>query len=185
MTVRHRRRSVHAEAIAPWMTLSVILLIWWAGAKTLDWALPDVESPLVSFGARNDPAVPKAKPVDVGPWRTEGCSAQVDGRPTISANTRCWVRTSTIFSGPFAPHPGSRIWTPTISSRAFTMRAAQRAHEAIDILAPSGTDVLAVEDGNSREAVYQQRPADSRSISSIRQKNSSTTTRISTAMRLD
>ena len=44
-------------------------------------------------------------------------------------------------------HSGARISTPTISCRAFTMRAAARAHEAIDILAPRGTDVLAVEDG--------------------------------------
>ena len=35
MTTRHRRRSVQAEAIAPWVALSVVLLVWWAGATAL------------------------------------------------------------------------------------------------------------------------------------------------------
>ena len=64
MTLRHRRRSIHAEAIAPWAALSFILLIWWAGAKTLDWAKPGHQSPLTSFGRRVDRSVPKTDPVD-------------------------------------------------------------------------------------------------------------------------
>ena len=61
MRVHHRRRAVHAEAIAPWVALSVVLLMWWAGAKALNWARPGHPGPLATYGARVDPSVPKAK----------------------------------------------------------------------------------------------------------------------------
>ena len=52
---------MQAETIAPWVALSVVLLVWWAGAAALNWARPDVSTPNVSFGARVDPSVPKAE----------------------------------------------------------------------------------------------------------------------------
>ena len=37
---RTYRRSAHVEAVAPWVALSVILLMGWAGAKAVNWARP-------------------------------------------------------------------------------------------------------------------------------------------------
>jgi len=144
MTVRHRRRSLHAEAIAPWAALTFILLMWWAGAQTLKWALPDIESPL-SFGARNDPAVPKATPVDVAPGEPK-LVPRADGRATIAPNTR-------VFGSDIDDLRGRSLLIPVRDLEAddlvssFHDARGSRTHEAIDILAPRGTDVLAVEDG--------------------------------------
>src|SRR5437764_14493603 len=44
---RTYRRSAHVEAIAPWAALSVILLMWWAGAKTVAWIRPHVAAPIL------------------------------------------------------------------------------------------------------------------------------------------
>ena len=145
MTVRHRRRSLDAEAIAPWVALTFILLMWWAGAKTLKWALPDVESPLVSFGARNDPAVPKAKPVDVDRGEPK-LVPRGDGRPTIAANTRVLGSDIDDLRGRSLLIPVRDLDADDLVSSFHDARGS-RAHEAIDILAPRGTDVLAVEEG--------------------------------------
>ena len=65
MTIRHRRRSVHAEAIAPWVALSVVLLIWWAGAKALNWARPGHQTPLdVRLARASIRPCRRSKPVD-------------------------------------------------------------------------------------------------------------------------
>jgi murein DD-endopeptidase MepM/ murein hydrolase activator NlpD len=114
---RHRRRSAHVEAIAPWAALSVVLLMWWVGASALNWVRPGDNGPLMSFRSSADPAVPKAKPVDT--VRPDPALTAGGAGPTISAQTKI---------------AGSDI-------------ESLRRHEAIDILAPRGTEVLAVEDG--------------------------------------
>jgi murein DD-endopeptidase MepM/ murein hydrolase activator NlpD len=129
MRIRHRRRSVHAEAIAPWASLSVILLIWWAGARVLQWARPldqvKPEPVLVSAPARG---------------------AKMPS-PTISAKTV--VRGSDIedLRSRSLAIPVRGLDAEDLVSSFDDARGASRRHEAIDILAPRGTDVLAVEDG--------------------------------------
>jgi murein DD-endopeptidase MepM/ murein hydrolase activator NlpD len=145
MTTRHRRRSVQAEAIAPWLALSVVLLVWFAGAQAVRWARPGHQYPLLSFGTRVDSSVPKAKPVDATP--REAAIRSTNAGPTISANTP--VRGSDL--------ENLRARSLAIPVRGFEVddlvssfddaRGGSRRHEAIDILAPRGTDVLAVEDG--------------------------------------
>ena len=145
MSLRHKRRSLHPEAIAPWAALSFILLIWWAGAKTLNWVRPGHQYPLMSFGARVDPDVPKTEPVDTVP-EAPALTATPAG-PTISANTM--ILGSDLASlrsrGLLVPVKG--IATDDLDSSFHDARGSSRRHEAIDILAPRGTDVLAVEDG--------------------------------------
>ncbi|MSO57190.1 MAG: M23 family metallopeptidase [Acidobacteria bacterium] len=145
MSLKHRRRALHAEAIAPWAALSFVLLIWWAGAKTLTWARPDHQYPLMSFGARVDPAVPKVEPVDAVPV-VAALEPGIAG-PTISAVT-------TVSSGDMATLrsrsllvPVRGIATDDLDSSFHDARGGSRRHDAIDILAPRGTDVLAVENG--------------------------------------
>ena len=143
MTVRHRRRSVNAEAIAPWLTLSVILLIWWAGAKTLNWA--GVSNPLWPENAGVDRSVPKTQPVDqvrpepsVGPRR--------DGA-TISADTRVLGSDIDDLRSRSLMVPVRGLAPADLVSSFHDARGGSRQHEAMDILAPRGTDVLAVENG--------------------------------------
>jgi murein DD-endopeptidase MepM/ murein hydrolase activator NlpD len=141
---RHRRRSVHAEAVAPWVALSVVLLVWWAGATALDWVRPGRTLPQISLGARVDPSVPKAKPVDEVP--PEPVVAARDAGPTISANTM--VRGSDLdhLRRQSLAIPVRGLEADDLVSSFYDARGSRR-HEAIDILAPRGTDVVAVEDG--------------------------------------
>ena len=50
MSRTRRRSSVNAEAIAPWVALSVILLMWWAGAKMVAWIRPLPAGPVAALG---------------------------------------------------------------------------------------------------------------------------------------
>jgi murein DD-endopeptidase MepM/ murein hydrolase activator NlpD len=144
MTTRHRRRSVHAETVAPWIALSVVLLVWWAGARALNWARPGHQTPLTSFGARADSSVPKAEPVDDVPSEAK-LAPRVDG-PTISANTIVRGSDFDILRERSLLIPVRGLDADDLVS-SFADARGRRRHEAIDILAPRGSDVLAVEDG--------------------------------------
>jgi peptidoglycan LD-endopeptidase LytH len=141
MTIRHRRRSVQVEAVAPWVTLSIILLIWWAGAKTLNWVRPDY--PAMSFNAGVDESVPKARPVDEGPH--DPLVARRSG-PTISANTMVLGSDVNDLRGRSLAVPVRGLDADQLVSSFHDARGSRR-HEAIDILAPRGSDVLAIENG--------------------------------------
>ena len=141
---RHRRRSLHAEAVAPWIALSVVLLVWWAGVKALGWAWPGHQTTLMSSSARVDPSVPKVEPIDDVP--PEPTLVPRDAGPTISANTM--VRGSDLenLRRKSLKIPVRGVDDDDLVS-SFEDARGRRRHEAIDILAPRGTDVLAVEDG--------------------------------------
>jgi peptidoglycan LD-endopeptidase LytH len=145
MTSRHRRRSVHAEAVAPWVALSVVLLMWWAGAKALDWARADRQPSLFSFGGRVDPGGKKAKSVDDVP--PEPSLKARDAGPTISANTTVSGSDLAGLRRRTLDLPVRGLDAGDLVSSFEDARGRSRRHEAIDILAPRGTDVLAVEDG--------------------------------------
>ena len=144
MTIRHRRRSVHAEAVAPWVALSVVLLIWWAGAQALNWARPGHHSPLTSFGVRVDPVVPKAKPIDDVP--PDPALTTRDATLTIAPNTIVFGSDLENLRSRSLHIPVRGLEADDLAS-SFDDARGRRRHEAIDILAPRGTDVLAVEDG--------------------------------------
>jgi murein DD-endopeptidase MepM/ murein hydrolase activator NlpD len=135
---------VDAEAVAPWAALSFILFIWWAGAKALDWAKPGYESP--SFHARIARDVPKTDPVDTAPDEPALTAGKPATEATISPNT-------TIYSSDLSSLQARELMIPVrgITSddlvSSFDDARGSRRHEAIDILAPRGTEVLAVEDG--------------------------------------
>jgi murein DD-endopeptidase MepM/ murein hydrolase activator NlpD len=144
VTTRHRRRSVHAEAIAPWAALSVVLLVWFAGAQALKWARPGHQYPLLSFGSRSESSVPKVKPVDAVP--PEAAIAPRDVGPTISANTLIRGSDLETLRARSLAIPVRGLEADDLAS-SFDDARGSRRHQAIDILAPRGTDVLAVEDG--------------------------------------
>jgi murein DD-endopeptidase MepM/ murein hydrolase activator NlpD len=154
MSIKHRRRAIHAEAIAPWVALSLILLMWWAAAKTLEWMRPSHRSPLWSIGrgtgesgrdARADPAIPRADPID-----------EVPPQPKLEAAPRAGLSIEALTSVSRSDIDDLRSRHLLIPVRGIDAGAlassfhdsrGRRDHEAIDILAPRGTDVLAVEDG--------------------------------------
>ena len=145
MRVQHRRRAVHAEAIAPWVALSVVLLMWWAGAKALNWARSAHPGPLTNYGTRVDPSVPKAKPVDDVP--REPALAARGVAPTISAHTAVLGSDIDDLRRRSLLVPVRGLQAEDLVSSFDDARGSSRQHEAIDILAPRGTDVIAVENG--------------------------------------
>jgi len=133
MTLRHRRRSIHAEAVAPWAALSFILLIWWAGAKTLEWAKPG------DFLSKMDPVDTQPSEPALTPNRRT-TEATISANPMISASDLDNLRSRSLTI------PVQGIASDDLVS-SFQDARGTRRHEAIDILAPRGTDVVAVEDG--------------------------------------
>jgi len=142
---RHRRRSVQVEAVAPWAALSVVLLMWWIGARTLNWVRPGDYGPLMSFGSSAEPSVPRIKPVDE--VRPEPVVTPGHSVPTISANTKIAGSDIDNLRHRSLMIPVRGIVSDDLVSSFEDARGSSRRHEAIDILAPRGTEVVAVEDG--------------------------------------
>ena len=143
-TTRHRRRAVQVETIAPWVALSVVLLVWWAGAKAVDWARSG-SSPSMSFADRVDQSVPKTKAIDTVP--RDATLSTANSGPTISSDTVVSGSDLEILRGRSLTIPVRGVEADDLVSSFSDARGGSRRHEAIDILAPRGTDVLAVEDG--------------------------------------
>ena len=148
MTTRHghRRRAIQAESIAPWIALSVVLLTWWAGATALDWARDVRDAPTAPFNAGVDSSIPKTKPLDEAP-REPSVSAGGAGGATISANTTVLGSDLATLRDRSLVVPVRGLAAEDLVSSFTDARGSSRRHEAIDILAPRGTEVLAVEDG--------------------------------------
>jgi murein DD-endopeptidase MepM/ murein hydrolase activator NlpD len=145
MRVKHRRRSVHAETIAPWIALSFLLLLWWMGAQALNWYRPSVGSPLGS--RRSAPAAAPnkiANPIDAPAPRAVATSGPSE--TTISADSGISGKDISDLKSRRLLIPVDGVPASALVSSFHDARGG-REHEAIDILAPRGTRVLAVEDG--------------------------------------
>jgi murein DD-endopeptidase MepM/ murein hydrolase activator NlpD len=140
---RTYRRSVHAEAIAPWVALSVILLLWWAGAKTVRWMRPHPSLPMAS--AQNPaPRVHGTRAID-GPLKDPSISA-ARSEPTLSADVSVTGVDVANLRNRNLEIPVKGVEARALADSFHDARGG-RKHEAIDILAPRGTEVLAVENG--------------------------------------
>ncbi len=147
--MRRRRRFFRDDVLAPWLTLIVIMGLWWAGANFLGSSTsaapePDVRHPAAD---RVSPVVSPRKPRETA----------IPDAPETHA----------VLEAPGAPAPALAIAEEELGelkTRRLTVpvqgisreqivsnydddRGTGRKHEALDILAPRGTPVLAVEDG--------------------------------------
>ena len=148
MTSRHRRRALHAEAIAPWVALSFILLLWWMGAQTLHWLRPGQQFSLWSPNSNTTAGVePKkvSKPLDAAPPAAAPASVRAS-EPTVTADSGITGNDIADLRARALTIPVDGIPATALVS-SFSDARGGRKHEAIDILAPRGTKVFAVEDG--------------------------------------
>ena len=146
MTTRHRRRSVQSEAIAPWVALSVVLLDLVGGRDSAELGTARcLQVRNVSFGARR---FVRAE-VEAGRrmFRARRQLSSPDSGPSISANTIVLGSDLDQLRHRSLTIPVRGLEADDLVSSFHDARGSSRRHEAIDILAPRGTDVLAVEDG--------------------------------------
>jgi murein DD-endopeptidase MepM/ murein hydrolase activator NlpD len=126
--MKRRRRFFRDDVLAPWITLAVILGFWWAAASfvgpstSADAPVPDAPDPLPVLEAPR-PMVPAPAPPPV----SEDVVAELGHRDLIV--------------------PVEGIDPSDIVSNYDDDRGGRRKHEALDILSPRGTPVLAAEDG--------------------------------------
>jgi peptidoglycan LD-endopeptidase LytH len=146
-TYRTSRRSAHAEAVAPWVALSVILLMWWAGAKTITWMRPHVSIPAASLGpAELSRNVPTARAIDAPAPREGSLSAATKQEPTLTADVSVTGEDVANLRARGLMIPALGVPASALVSSFNDARSGHK-HEAIDILAPRGTEVVAVQDG--------------------------------------
>jgi peptidoglycan LD-endopeptidase LytH len=153
--MKKRRRSfLREETVAPWLTLAVILALWWAGAYLLG---KDVEPapPGVSAGGHDTTAEltseprtmsENARPASGGRESTPGVAASGDAGDEVARASERRTNVSGGETGPIVPVSG--VEASSLQSNFDEMRGGgSRRHEALDILAPRGTPVVAAVDG--------------------------------------
>ena len=136
-----RHRFFREETVAPWVTVLVILAVWSGGAQLVRKSngpgavdapsaasAPDAPGATSAPGARGAPSVPGAPSAASAPGALRDTSA-VDGREGVLV--------------PVAGIDASSL-TSTFNE---TRGGGSRRHEAMDILAPRGTPVLAAVEG--------------------------------------
>jgi murein DD-endopeptidase MepM/ murein hydrolase activator NlpD len=143
-----RRRLFREDVLAPWLTLIVIGLAWWAGASLLgrDPVLTGssatrpsgrrVESPAPGVAAARRSARGPVPQVSDAYVLSPGDAAP----PAPSGSEGAELRAKRLVI------PVAGIEATKLTSTFHDDRGG-RKHEAMDILAPRGTPVLAVEDG--------------------------------------
>jgi murein DD-endopeptidase MepM/ murein hydrolase activator NlpD len=132
MTTR-RRRLLRDETVAPWLTLAFILTLWWVGARVIG---PDAPGAMDARGVRGAPAVEGA----LNAPRATAADPKVDPAVAFIENNEG--------DGEEPIVPVAGIEASSLKSTFDEARGGgSRRHEAMDILAPRGTPVVASVDG--------------------------------------
>jgi len=139
---RRRARVFRDELLAPWLTIGVILGLWWLGASALGrTAVPsadthrDLASDVNRARADGSAVLPADRPMPAPADSLERSRAFADGDLDALLRRRLVI-------------PVAGVEASTLQSTFDEVRGrGSRRHEAIDILAPRGTSVLAVEAG--------------------------------------
>ena len=160
-----RRRSI-GEGLAPWVLMTVLVALWWAGAGLVRWsglfdrAPQDPPAAFVPAGdatqprdpvttlaprdvagptdARDPSFTPAASPDDDAGWKKAEASPGALAVVTFH-DLSSFARALTV--------PVQGVTPEALVPTYRDSREGARQHEAMDIVAPRGTPVLAVEDG--------------------------------------
>jgi murein DD-endopeptidase MepM/ murein hydrolase activator NlpD len=150
---RRRRRFFREDVLAPWLTLVVIIGLWWAGSILLgsgDPAPPPVRNTREPAADRVAPAFAPApereEPVADAPETHAVLEVPRPGPPAPSPPVASAGEIAELRARALVV-PVHGIPREAIVSNFDDSRGGSRKHEALDILAPRGTPVLAAEDG--------------------------------------
>jgi murein DD-endopeptidase MepM/ murein hydrolase activator NlpD len=138
---RRRTRWFREETLAPWVTMAVVLGLWWAGARLVGVADPDL--PVI------EPRV--SRPVDPAPAVHGRADAGAEVLATKDESNVDRIAAAvpaaseSVLDGLLLPVAG--IDRTALRQSFDETRGGSRRHEAIDILAPRGTAVYAAADG--------------------------------------
>lgn len=152
---RRRDRWLREETLAPWLAMAVIVGLWWLGARTfgpeqLDppFGTPSMAAPAERSRTRSGPPAvrdPSAEapsvPRDPGPGAED--VALASATPIVVGTTEIEELVGKRLLLPVAGVERAALRQSFVEARG----GGSRQHEAIDILAPRGTAVVATSDG--------------------------------------
>jgi murein DD-endopeptidase MepM/ murein hydrolase activator NlpD len=152
-----RRTMFRDDVVAPWLTLAVIVGLWWLGAQALGPNTPDTEPTRAEERPIRDETAKPPAPV------TPAADARADRPPEMvpTPADRATPGPAEPASPPVTVEGGDvgvllsrRLAVPVAGIESSSLRSTftqarggGRVHEAMDILAPRGTPVVAVGDG--------------------------------------
>lgn len=122
--MKTRRRWLREETVAPWLTVTVIVAVWWAGAALIPRTGTGASGPVTESS--------KSPSADRGPGP--------DARASVARDVSSASRVAMV--------PVAGIEASSLTSSFNEVRGGgARRHEAMDILAPRGTPVMAAVEG--------------------------------------
>ena len=132
---RRRRRVFREEVLAPWLTLAVILGLWWIGAFLLG-RHPSAPHSILD--------VETAQAHEPGPSPNRAPPTLVDA---VTVPVEVDLADVAILLNKQLQVPVAGVTASSLHSTFRDDRGGGRQHEALDILAPRGTPVVAAIDG--------------------------------------